>query len=451
MNIRICSSRTLVVGLAALALLLVMASPGVAKKAATTIRVSVSSKGTQVTSGFNFSQSPRAISANGSVVAFSSSASNLVSGDTNGVADVFVNDRGTKKPSTTRVSVASDGTQANGDSGSTSVSGDGRLVAFVSGASNLASGDTNGVADVFVHDRVTNSTTRVSVASDGTEANAESAFVGAPQLSADGRFVAFESFASNLILGDTNGMLDIFVHDRQTGTTTRMSVASDGTEANNQSLTPAISGDGRFIAFWSTASNLVPGDTNPCPFSCSDIFVHDQQTGTTTRVSVASDGAQADGGSESPAISADGRFVAFESVASNLVPGDTNGAFDVFVHDRQTGAVTRASVASDGTQADNTSRSASISTDGRFVTFHSFATNLVQPDTNPDFDIFVHDQQAGTTTRANVASDGTQANSSSVRPSISGDGRFVSFDSTASNLVPGDTNGIGDVFVHQQF
>jgi hypothetical protein len=285
----------------------------------------------QVTSGFNFSQSPRAVSAGGSVVAFSSSASNLVSGDTNGAADVFVNDRGTKKPSTTRVSVASGGAQANGDSGSASVSGDGRLVAFVSGASNLASGDTNGVADVFVHDRVTNSTTRVSVASDGTEANAESAFVGAPQLSVDGRFVAFESFASNLVLGDTNGMLDIFVHDRQTG------------------------------------------------------------------------------------------------------------------------AVTRASVASDGTQANNTSRSASISGDGRFVAFHSFATNLVPPDTNPDFDIFVHDQQTGTTSLANVASDGTQANSSSVRPSISGDGRFVSFDSTASNLVPGDTNGIGDVFVHQQF
>jgi hypothetical protein len=440
----------LAVGMPATASPPVMAAPAVAKKAATTIRVSVSSKGTQVTSGFNFSKSPRAISANGSFVAYESSASTLVAGDTNGVADVFVHDRGTKKPSTTRVSVASDGTQANGDSGATSVSGDGRLVAFVSGASNLVPGDTNGVVDVFVHDRATNSTTRVSVASDGAEANADSAFVGAPQLSTDGRYVAFESFASNLVSGDTNGMLDIFVHDRQTATTTRASVASDGTEANNQSLTPAISGDGRFIAFSSTASNLVPGDTNPCPFACSDIFVHDQQTGATTRVSVASDGTQADGGSESPAISTDGRFVAFESVASNLISGDTNGAFDIFVHDRQTGTVSRASVASDGTQANNTSRSASISADGRFVTFHSFATNLVQPDTNPDFDVFVHDRQVGSTTRASVASDGTQGNSGSVRPSISGDGRFVSFDSTASNLVPGDTNGLIDVFVHQQ-
>jgi Tol biopolymer transport system component len=320
----------------------------------------------------------------------------------------------------------------------------------VSGASNLIPADTNGAVDVFVHDRLTRSTTRVSVASNGTEANADSAFVGAPQLSADGRFVAFESFASNLVLGDTNGVLDVFVHDRQTGITIRANVASDGTEANNQGIAPAISGDGRFVAFWSMASNLVPGDTNICPWACEDVFVHDRQTGTTTRVSVAADGTQADGNSESPTISGDGRFVAFESAASNLLPGDTNSAFDVFVHDRQTGAITRASVAADGTQANNTSRSASISGDGRVVAFHSFASNLVQPDTNPDSDVFVHDQQTGTVLMASVAADGTQGNSSSVRPSTSGDGRFVSFDSAASNLVPGDTNGIGDVFVHQQ-
>jgi dipeptidyl aminopeptidase/acylaminoacyl peptidase len=318
--------------------------------------------------------------------------------------------------------VASDGTQGNDFSGSASVSADGRFVAFISAASNLVPGDTNGVFDIFVRDLQTNTTTRASVASDGTEANAESAFVGAPQISADGRFVAFESFASNLVPGDTNSTLDIFVHDQVTGQTTRPSVASDGTEGNGQSLVPAISGDGRLVAFWSIASNLVPGDTN----STSDIFVHDQQTGTTTRVSVASDGTQGDNTSESPSISTNGRFVAFESFASNLVPGDTNGAFDIFVRDLQTGTITRASLASDGSQGNSDSRNASISGDGRFVAFHSFTTNLVPGDTNNQSDIFVNDRQTGTTTRASVASDGTEANSASNFPSISSDGRFQS-------------------------
>jgi hypothetical protein len=453
MKLRTHRLRKLPTAIVVLASMLLVASPAAAKPPATTIRVNVSSKGTEA-NDFSASLSPRAISADGGVVAFSSSATTLVSGDTNGVSDAFVNVRGKNKTTTTRVSVASDGTQANGDSGAASVSGDGRLIAFLSGASNLVPGDTNGVVDVFVRDRVTNSTMRVSVASDGTQANGDSAFVGAPQLSTDGRFVAFESFASNLVAGDTNGTVDVFVHDRQTGTTTRASVASDGTEANDASYYPSISADGRFVAFLSSASNLVPGDTNTCgsdiPGSCADIFVRDRQTATTVRVSVASDGTQSNHVSESPAISANGRFVSFESFATNLVPGDTNGAFDIFVHDRQTGTTTRASVASDGTQANSDSRPSSISGDGRFVAFVSFASNLVPADTN-DFDVFVHDRQTGATTLSSVASDGTQANGTCARPSISSDGRFVSFDSVASNLVPGDTNGFIDVFVHQEF
>jgi Tol biopolymer transport system component len=267
--------------------------------------------------------------------------------------------------------------------------------------------------------------------------------------------VAFESFASNLIPGDTNGASDIFIHDQVTGQTTRVSVASDGTEGNDHTFSPAISADGRFVAFASQAGNLVPGDTNTCgsviPGSCPDVFVHDRQTGTTTRVSVASDGTEANGGNNNPTISGDGRYVAFGSLASNLIGGDTNGAGDIFVRDRQTGTTTRVSVASDGTQANRDSSDASISSDGRFVAFHSFATNLVSSDTNNESDVFVHDQQSGATSRASVASDGTQANSASARPSITSDGRFVAFDSVASNLVPGDTNGIIDVFVHQEF
>ena len=159
-------------------------------------------------------------------------------------------------------------------------------------------------------------TTRVSVASDGTQSNNSSYN---PSISANGRYVAFESEATNLVRGDTNNFRDIFVHDRQTGQTTRVSVASDGTQANGHSYDPSISADGRYVAFASLANNLVSGDTN----DQQDIFVHDRQTGQTTRVSVASDGTQASGHSFNPSISADGRYVAFVSSASNLVGGDT--------------------------------------------------------------------------------------------------------------------------------
>jgi len=227
---------------------------------------------------------------------------------------------------TIRVSVASDGTQSNHDSYNPSISADGRFVAFESEATNLVSGDTNNFRDIFVHDRQTGQTTRVSVASDGTQANGHSFD---PSISADGRYVAFISLASNLVSGDTNDHQDIFVHDRQTGQTTRVSVASDGTQANDHSFDPSISADGRYVAFISFASNLVGGDTEPPilpsttslpnnPASqgrgvSSQVFVHDRQTGATTLVSVAIDGSEGNGHSEEVSISADGRYVAFRS------------------------------------------------------------------------------------------------------------------------------------------
>ena len=228
---------------------------------------------------------------------------------------------------TERVSVASDGTGGNDNSCRASVSADGRFVAFQSLASNLITGDTNGEDDIFVHDRQTGETSRVSITSDGAEGNGDSFW---PSISADGRFVAFRSPGSNLVPGDTNGAEDIFVHDRQTEKTTRISVAWDGTQANGDSYYTCISADGRFVAFPSSASDLVTGDTN----GCADAFVHDRQTGQTTRVSVASDGAQGNDHSDGPSISADGQCVGFTSYASNLVPDDTNGERDVFVHDR---------------------------------------------------------------------------------------------------------------------
>jgi Tol biopolymer transport system component len=419
-----------------------------------TTRVSVASDGTQS----NHDSYNPSISADGRFVAFESEATNLVSGDTNNFRDIFVHDRQTGQ--TTRVSVASDGTQANGHSFNPSISADGRYVAFESEATNLVSGDTNDHRDIFVHDRQTGQTTRVSVASGGAQA---SDFSFNPSISADGRYVAFSSWASNLVGGDTEPPIlpsttslpnnpasqgissQVFVHDRQTGATTLVSVAIDGSEGNGYSEEVSISADGRYVAFSSWASNLVNGDTNNLP----DIFVRDLQTGQTTRVSVASDGTQANNFSFEPSISADGRYVAFVSWANNLVSGDTNGDWDIFVHDRQTGATIRVSVATGGGQAAGRSQRPSISADGRYVAFASSASNLVSGDTNNHPDIFVHDRQTGVTMRVSVASDGTQTYVFSFDPSISADGRYVAFGSEADNLVSGDTNGRYDIFVRE--
>ena len=404
----------------------------------TTTLVSVATDGSQ---GHSSSHGP-SISADGRHIAFRSSASNLVAGDTNGVDDVFLRD--TTTGATTRVSVATDGTQGNDfPSGAPSISADGRSVAFGSRASNLVAGDTNFYGDVFVHDTATGTTTRVSVATDGAQANYASY---SPSISADGRYVAFESNASNLVAGDTNTTVDVFVHDTATGVTTRVSTATDGAQANDYSVDPSISADGGSIAFESQASNLVAGDTN----GQGDVFVHDTTTGATTRVSTAADGTQANNYSIQGSISAEGRYIAFYSSASNLVAGDANGEGDVFVHDTATGTTTLVSNATDGTQANDGSDLPSISADGRSIAFRSSASNLVAGDTNGQGDVFVHDTTTGATTRASVATDGTQANDYSIEVSISADGRRTAFSSPASNLVAGDTNSDFDVFVHDR-
>ena len=398
-------------------------------------RGSVASDGTE---GNAESLNP-CLSEDGRYLAFNSHASNLVSGDTNGVGDVFVRDCQTGL--IIRVSVASDGTQANAGSAESALSGDGRYVVFVSAATNLVSGDMNGVADVFVHDCQTGETTRVSVASDGTEANVAS---GYPCITPDGRYVAFSSAASNLTSGDSNGARDSFVHDCQTGETTRVRAASDGAPEGSGSWHVSLSADGRYLAFESAASDLVAGDTN----GASDVLVYDRQTAETTRVSVASDGAEGNLGSYWPSLSATGRYIAFGSVASNLVSDDTDGQPDIFVHDRETGQTTRVSMASDGTEGNLPSfPDQAISANGQYVAFRSSASNLVSGDINGYSDVFVHDCRTGQTTRVSTASDGTEGNHISWEPAISADGRCVAFSSGASNLVSGDTNGYWDVFV----
>ena len=345
-----------------------------------------------------------------------------------------------QSPSTTRIDLGPGGVQTDQASWDPKITGDGRYIAYFSYATNLVPGDTGFHADVFVYDSVANTTVRASVDSVGVQGNADS---DEPDISSDGRFVVFNSTATNLVPGDTNGAGDIFVHDMVSGTTTRVSVDSSGAQANGPSLLPHISGDGRFVVFESNASNLVPGDTN----ATRDIFLRDLTLGTTTRVSVDSSGVQGNGMSQRCSISADGRYVVFDSAASNLVPNDTNGVPDVFVHDNLTGTTTRVSVGSGGAQGDQESVLAAISPSGRLVAFSSAATNLVSGDTNGAYDLFLRDLVAGTTARISVGSNGEQANDSSWEPAISGDDRFVAFDSSASNLVPGDTNGWPDVFV----
>lgn len=404
-----------------------------ARQATTTI-VSVSTAGAQA---FKPSVGP-VISTDGRTVAFVSDDAALVPGDTNIVGDVFVRDL--KIGTTTRVSVSSSGAQSDAGSSDVGLSTDGRYVVFSSVSGALTPGDTNGDADVFVHDRMTRSTTRVSDAAGGSAGNGSS-FGGV--ISGDGRYVAFQSFASNLVPGDTNGAFDVFIHDRRTHQTTRVSRAFDGGPGNSHSFGAALSRDGRLVGFLSDASNLVPGDTN----GFQDVFLWDRRSGTTSRVSVASNGAQANAGSFRPVLSADGRTIGFASAASNLVPADGNEQQDVFVRDLRTGTVTLVSVASDGSQGNGASFGLSVSANGRYIAFPSFASNLVSADGNEQQDVFVRDLRTGTTTLVSVASDGVQGNGASSGPSISGSGQRIAFESQASNLVSEDRNSTNDVFL----
>jgi archaellum component FlaF (FlaF/FlaG flagellin family) len=384
-------------------------------------------------------------------VVFASISSNLVPDDTNGTWDCFLRD--VKTGITTRVSVGPNGAQAPEGGGEPSISANGRYVAFDSHDSTLVANDTNYVTDSFVYDRQTGTTERITIASDGTQANDGNEF---PLLSADGRFVAFTSFATNLVPNDTNHTSDVFVHDRQTGTTTRVSVSSSGAQSVGGAVTdPAnhlcsISADGRYIVFMSRAINLVPDDTNSSP----DIFVHDMQTGATTRIDLSSTGTEGNGPgvtqSTKAGISADGRYVAFSSSHPNLVAGDTNQTDDIFVRDRQLNTTTRVSVGLNGAQSNGPSVEPAISADGRYVAFASDANNLVPDDTNNSRDVFVYDRLTGTTTRDNVTTDGTQAYNT-YSPwaqngiSINGDGRYVVFASGANLVLDSNSTG-NDVY-----
>jgi Tol biopolymer transport system component len=308
--------------------------------------------------------------------------------------DVFVRDLTTGQVD--RASVGSDGVRANAFSWRPAVSADGRMVAFQSGASNLVAGDTNGEFDVFVHDRQTATTVRASAGDGGRQATR----VGneAPQLSADGRYVAF-SADGPLVAEDTNNVSDVYLRDLRAGTITRISTGTGGGQGNAASFHPALSADGQFIAFSSVATNLVPDDTN----GVTDIFIRDLASGRTERVDFGTGGAQGNAASFRPSLSADGRYVAFSSDATNLVPGDTNGSRDIFVRDRPAGTTQRASVRSGGAQGPGFGSFGDphLTGDGRYVVFNGDVQLADPRGAAPT----VHDRATGTTTRLAVPGD----------------------------------------------
>lgn len=424
-----------------------------------TERVSVSATGAQGNSNSLRAQ----ISADGRWVVFSSFATNLTP-DQGFTSDIFLHDRDNRAILNLSGGMAGG---ANGNSTRPRPSADGGRVVWESVAFNLVPSDTNGVADIFLSDIAGGTRTRLSVNDDGIEGNGES---GYPDISGDGTRVVFESVASNLVLSDTNGVSDIFVtsppnpplHYGEGGNpfsplsatergdggvrlagaeVIRISVSSEGEEGNGASFGARISGNGRYVVFSSSASNLVANDTN----GADDVFVHDLETGITERVSVRTGGGEGALGSGGGALSADGRYAVFDSGAS-LVSQDDNGFQDVYRHDRTTGTTELVTRLSAG-ETNGDSIGAALSADGRYVSFMSVASNLVANDGNFSFDIFRRDMQGSEILRFSISSFGLEGDDASQWASMSADGMAVAYESRARNLVAGDSNELPDIFV----
>ena len=403
-------------------------------------RVSVSSTGQQGNDETGFQSST---SADGRFVVFSSKASNLVVDDTNGIEDLFFHDRNTGM--TERINVSSTGEQANdhpsrfSSRGHSSISDDGRFIVYSSPASNLVPDDTNNEVDVFVYDRETNVTERVSVSSNGSQSSGADISRRSTNISADGRFVLYSSQADNLVDGDNNNVRDVFVHDRDTRITERVSVSSNGAEGNASAVREMlISADGRFVYFASEASNLVDDDTN----NSIDVFVYDRDTRVIERVG--------DGlghfARNSVDVSADGRFLVYQSDENNLVPGDMNGRTDIFVYNIQTNETELIPIPYEPSVSERISLIPLISGDGRFIAITYLrehqGTGVIRVDGH------VHDRTTGRTVLVTTGLDGIQpANAAAFINFISTDGRYLSINTVASNLVEDDTNFRRDIFV----
>lgn len=384
-----------------------------------------------------------ALSADGTAVSFTSTADNLSPDDLNGSRDIFLRDLEGEQT----VHVSTDAfpfTEPNGPGGYPAPSFDGRYVAFGSWASNIVPGDDNMDYDVFVTDRQTGQTTAASLTWQGDFGRSVSPDDLA--ISDDGRIVAFSAWGADFVEGDDNGAEDVFVRDRQTGETTLVSISSDGGQHDGAAYDPALSGDGNLVAFVSWATNLVPDDN----FDTVDIFVRDRAAGTTTRVSVNSEGENDYGYSDQPDVAAGGRYVVFSSNSPYLAPNDENDETDIFLHDLQTAETALISRSMRGGSADSYSVDPAVSGDGRYVAFASGASDLVTENPGCCRNIYLYDRQADLMKLATRGYDGTPALSHSYQPAISNDGRYVTFLSRDSNLTPGDTNGVEDIFVYDR-
>lgn len=429
----------------------VVLGAAVASTASTTVPVRRVSAQASSTGGFVQPPGPTdpvvetpVLSGDGRYVAFSSTLSNLVSGDTNGASDVFVTDRTTG--TTTRISVSSAGAQADGDSYLPSMSADGRYVAFTSGATNLIGGQTVNVPSVYLHDRQTGSTVLVSTDQSGgplTHLPGATTGPGQQAVSDDGRYVVFQS-SDTVTPGAGNGSrVDVYLTDLSTHTTVRLSTGAGAAAPDGSSFDPVISGDGSHVAFESAATNLTSGDGN----GHLDVFVRDLVGNATTLASVSTSGAQGNADSSQPSIAHDGSVVAFQSLASNLVGSDGNGASDVFVRDLAHNTTTLSSVSTGGGSGNGASADSRLSRDGSTVAFDSRANNLVAGDTNGATDVFAFSRGAGTVVRVSVASDGSQANGASGAPALNAGGDLAGFVSSASNLAPGTGGGRPGLFI----
>ena len=398
--------------------------------------VLVVSKSDQGTPGDAYSDDP-ASSADGRFVAFESAAANLVVNDTNDAADIFVFDR--QNQTITRVSVATGGVQANGASSAPDISGDGRLVVFYSPADNLVANDTNNRSDVFLHDRQTGTTQRISVDESGDQLVGSSAYTS---ISADGRFVTYASQGDPLgVVGDNT--YQVYLYEVATGDIEIVSVDANGDPGSSDSYESSISSDGSRVAFTSTAA-LVAEDAG----SDWDVYLYDRTTDALRLLSESADGStSADGFTDEPAISADGQFVVFYSLATNLVtPATVGNISQVYIHDVAQDTLELLSVDGQGEPGNGDSFSRAISGDGRFVVIHTQATNIVTPDNNAAGDLVVYDRLNGTRSRIQNLQGEQLDGSTFADQDISDDGRFIAFSSTTTNLVTGGVGGVRDVF-----
>lgn len=409
----------------------------------TTTLVSVSNSG----NNGNNAELSASLSGNGQVVAFFSTSTDLVGGDSNNLGDEFVRDL--LGASTERVSLADSSgpfpAPANGDSilsnrGQRRLSADGGVLVTETEATNLGTLALQTTQIV----RIERSSNQAVLISADLQGNPALSAAFEPAMSSDGRYIVFRSATTNLVAGDNNGTFDVFWKDTDGGPLERVNLGPGGVQGlgGTQTRLPTVSDDGQVIAFVSNQNNLVAGDSN----AALDIFVRDRSAGTTSRVSVDSLGTQANGLSDFPVVSANGRYVVFSSLASNLVAGDVGGFQDIFRHDRQTGQTILISQSSAGAQGNGNSFVSAISADGNRIAFSSAATNLVNGDNNARTDIFVRDVSQGSTTLVSVSSSNELGNGTCSVPSISADGQIVSFLSGSSNLVAGDSNNLNDVF-----